>query len=114
VRNAIVHTPPEAAITVAARRRDGRGVVEVRDEGPGMPPEQVARAFERFYRADPGRARDRGGSGLGLAIVRAVAAAHRGTATLVSTPGVGTTVTVEVPVPAASLATATGGADIDG
>jgi two-component system OmpR family sensor kinase len=114
VRNAIVHTPPEAAITVAARRRDGRGVVEVRDEGPGMPPDQAARAFERFYRADPGRARDRGGSGLGLAIVRAVAAAHRGTATLVSAPGAGTTVTVEVPLPAASLATVTEGADVDG
>jgi two-component system, OmpR family, sensor kinase len=114
VRNAIVHTPPEAAITVAARRRDGRGVVEVRDEGPGMPLEQAARAFERFYRADPGRARDRGGSGLGLAIVRAVAAAHRGTATLVSAPGVGTTVTVEVPLPAASVAATTGGTGIDG
>ena len=114
VRNAIVHTPSDAAITVAARRREGRGIVEVRDEGPGMPPDQAARAFERFYRADPGRARDRGGSGLGLAIVRAVAAAHSGTATLVSSPGAGTTVTVEVPLPAPSLATVTGGADIDG
>ena len=114
VRNAIVHTPSDAAIIVAARRREGRGIVEVRDEGPGMPPDQAARAFERFYRADPGRARDRGGSGLGLAIVRAVAAAHSGTATLVSSPGAGTTVTVEVPLPAPSLATVTGGADIDG
>jgi two-component system, OmpR family, sensor kinase len=113
VRNAIVHTPPDAAITVAAHRRDGRGVVEVRDEGPGMAPDQAARAFERFYRADPGRARDRGGSGLGLAIVRAVAAAHRGSATLVSDPGVGTTVTVEVPLPAASLAATPAGAKPD-
>jgi two-component system, OmpR family, sensor kinase len=114
VRNAIVHTPPETAITVAACRRDGNGIVEVRDEGPGMPPDQAARAFERFYRADPGRARDRGGSGLGLAIVRAVAVAHRGSATLVSAPGVGTTVTIEIPLPAASLAIVTGGIDADG
>ena len=98
VRNALVHTPADAAVTVVARRHGDRGVVEVRDDGPGMDADQAARAFERFYRADPGRARDRGGSGLGLAIVRAVAGAHGGTATLRSTPGEGTVVTVELPL----------------
>ncbi|HKY65757.1 MAG TPA: ATP-binding protein, partial [Acidimicrobiales bacterium] len=58
----------------------------------------AARAFERFYRADPGRARDRGGSGLGLAIAQAVARAHGGRATLDSIVGAGTTVRVDVPL----------------
>ena len=114
VRNAIVHTPAGSAVTVTARRQGGRGVVEVRDAGPGMPPDRAARAFERFYRADPGRARDRGGSGLGLAIVQAVAAAHGGAATLVSSAAAGTTVTVELPLPAASLAAVPGPSDDGG
>jgi two-component system OmpR family sensor kinase len=73
-------------------------VVEVMDNGPGMTRDQAGRAFERFYRADPGRARDRGGSGLGLAIVQAVTLAHGGGATLASVPGEGTTVRVELPL----------------
>ena len=98
VRNALVHTPGDAAITVTSRRDGGRGVVEVRDTGPGLDSEHAARAFERFYRGDPGRARDTGGSGLGLAIVRAVAMAHGGSASLDSAPGRGTTVRVEIPL----------------
>ncbi len=98
VRNALVHTPGDAAVTVTSRRRGEHGVVEVRDAGPGLDADRAARAFERFYRGDPGRARDTGGSGLGLAIVRAVAVAHGGTATLTSAPGEGTAVSVEIPL----------------
>jgi two-component system, OmpR family, sensor kinase len=98
VRNALVHTPATATITVAARREGERAVVEVADDGPGMTSDQARRAFERFYRADPGRARDRGGSGLGLSIVQAVALAHGGSATLASAPGEGTEVRVELPL----------------
>ena len=98
VRNALVHTPAWATITVAARGEGERAVVEVSDDGPGMVPDQAARAFERFYRVDPGRSRDRGGSGLGLAIVQAVAVAHGGQAVLTSAPGEGTTVRVELPL----------------
>ncbi|MGH9263014.1 MAG: sensor histidine kinase, partial [Acidimicrobiales bacterium] len=87
-----------ATITVAARREGERAVVEVADDGPGMTSDQAGRAFERFYRADPGRARDRGGSGLGLSIVQAVALAHGGSATLASAPGEGTDVRVELPL----------------
>jgi two-component system OmpR family sensor kinase len=72
-------------------------VAEVADDGPGMTAEQATHAFDRFYRADPGRARDRGGSGLGLAIVEAIAQAHGGRATLATAPGAGTTVRVELP-----------------
>jgi two-component system OmpR family sensor kinase len=98
VRNALVHTLATATITVAARREGEMAVVEVMDNGPGMTRDQAGRAFERFYRADPGRARDRGGSGLGLAIVQAVTLAHGGGATLASVAGEGTTVRVELPL----------------
>jgi two-component system, OmpR family, sensor kinase len=102
LRNALVHTPPSATIRVSVRREPGGGpaVAEVADDGPGMTSDQAAHAFDRFYRADAGRARDSGGSGLGLAIVEAIAAAHGGRATLVTAPGSGTTVRVELPATA--------------
>jgi two-component system OmpR family sensor kinase len=97
IGNALVHTPPGTPVEVRTAREDGRAVLEVHDEGPGMPQEVAERAFERFYRADPARSRHRGGSGLGLAIVQATVAAHGGTVALRSAPGQGTTVRVELP-----------------
>ena len=114
VRNAIVHTPAGSAVTVTAPAAGRPGSRRGARRGSGHAPDRAARAFERFYRADPGRARDRGGSGLGLAIVQAVAAAHGGTATLVSSATAGTTVTVELPLPAASLAAVPGPSDDGG
>lgn len=98
VANALVHTGPTASVEVRLRQEGGGAVLEVVDDGEGMSPEVVARAFERFFRADPARARHRGGSGLGLAIVDATVAAHGGTVGLRSAPGEGTTVRVELPV----------------
>src|SRR5207237_3756707 len=60
--NARIHTPPSAAVRVAIRSEDSEVVLDVADDGPGMTPEQASRAFERFYRADPSRARRRGGT----------------------------------------------------
>jgi two-component system OmpR family sensor kinase len=73
-------------------------VVEVVDHGGGMAPDVAARAFERFYRADPSRSRHRGGSGLGLAIVDAVVGAHGGAVSIDSAPGAGTTVRIALPL----------------
>ena len=53
-------------------------MIEVRDHGPGVPDEEAARIFERFYRADTSRTRETGGSGLGLAIVAAIVGSHSG------------------------------------
>lgn len=97
VANAVVHTDPDVPVTISVRHVDDRVVVEVRDEGPGMPADVVERVTERFYRADPARSRRRGGSGLGMAIVDAAVAAHGGTVRIDSTEGRGTTVTVELP-----------------
>lgn len=99
VGNALVHTPPGTPIDLAARVTDSSVVVTVTDHGPGMPPDVAAKVTERFYRADPGRARARGGSGLGMAIVDAAVSAHGGSVTVASEVGSGTTVTVTLPRP---------------
>ena len=78
--NAVRHTPPGAAIELRLRTRGGDAVVEVADDGPGIPAEMREQIFDRFVRGDgPADTAPRGGSGLGLAIVRAVAASHGGT-----------------------------------
>ncbi|MER7873435.1 HAMP domain-containing sensor histidine kinase [Streptomyces solisilvae] len=86
--NARTHTPAGTRITVRLAPA-GEDWVEfsVADDGPGVPESLQDEVFERFARADPGRARTAGGTGLGLAIVRAVTAAHGGTVTLTSRPG---------------------------
>jgi len=98
VGNALVHTAPGTPVSLRATRVDGQAVVEVRDEGPGMAPDVAARAFERFYRADPSRSRHRGGTGLGLSIVDATMAAHGGSVELDTRPGAGTTVRIRLPL----------------
>jgi two-component system OmpR family sensor kinase len=100
--NVRAHTPPQAPAQVTLRHEGERAFVEVADSGPGLPPEQAARVFERFYRADPSRSRDRGGSGLGLAIVAAIAEAHGGRARVESRPGSGARFTVSLPAPASA------------
>jgi signal transduction histidine kinase len=78
--NAARHTPPGAQIGLALRKEAGDAVVEVTDDGPGIPPQLRAQIFDRFVRGDgPADTAVGPGSGLGLAIVRAVAAAHAGT-----------------------------------
>jgi two-component system OmpR family sensor kinase len=75
-------------------------VFEVADEGPGLAPDEAARVFERFYRADPSRTRSSGGSGLGLSIVAALVAAHGGTVDVQTGPGRGAVFRVLLPLPA--------------
>jgi two-component system, OmpR family, sensor kinase len=96
VGNARVHTPAGTPVRLRAAVEGGRAVVEVTDAGPGMDPAVAARAFERFFRADPSRSRSHGGTGLGLSIAQAVVTALGGRVTLASTPGRGTTVRVEL------------------
>jgi two-component system, OmpR family, sensor kinase len=77
--NAVRHTPPGSAIELRLRAAGNDAVVEVADDGPGVPPELRDQAFDRFVRGEgPADTASRGGSGLGLAIVRAVASSHGG------------------------------------
>jgi two-component system OmpR family sensor kinase len=101
--NVRAHTPPGTAATVRVDQVGEEAEVEVRDTGPGMPAEEARHVFERFYRADPARARTSGGSGLGLSIVAAIVAAHSGTVSATSAPGLGMTVTVRIPMSTVEL-----------
>jgi two-component system, OmpR family, sensor kinase len=100
--NVSTHTPPGTVATIVAEESDGTVVVEVDDDGPGVPAGEIPRLFDRFYRASAPSARP--GSGLGLAIVSAVAAAHGGTAEarLNEPHGLRITLTVPAASPAAA------------
>jgi len=80
-------------------RRAGQVVLEVADDGIGIPSEALPRIFERFYRVDKGRSREEGGTGLGLAIVKHVAQVHDGRVEVESEIGQGTTFRVRLPLP---------------
>ena len=98
VSNVRRHTPAGTEVTVRASRRDGAGVLEVADRGPGMTQEQAAQVFDRFYRVDKARSRAMGGAGLGLSIVASIAEAHGGQATVTTAVGQGTTFAVAIPL----------------
>jgi two-component system OmpR family sensor kinase len=106
VSNALTHTPASATVRVRVGTDGATAVLEVADDGPGLTPEDAARVFERFYRADPSRTRSSGGTGLGLSIVAALVAAHGGTVEVDTNPGRGATFRVRLPVSAAGPATA--------
>jgi signal transduction histidine kinase len=111
--NVRAHTPPGTPVIVRVFPAGGGAVLEVSDAGPGMSPQDAARAFDRFHRGARGGAADdprtanagagtgaggSAGSGLGLSIVQAIAAAHGGYAQLRTAPGAGTTVHLWIPV----------------
>ncbi|KAA0940377.1 sensor histidine kinase [Streptomyces apricus] len=95
--NAAVHTPPGTEVSVEVSAASGAAVVRVTDTGPGVPAADRERVFDRFYRIDKARSRDRGGSGLGLAVARSLVRAHGGEIDVVSRPGA-TAFTLTVPV----------------
>ncbi|HEX4578698.1 MAG TPA: HAMP domain-containing sensor histidine kinase [Candidatus Dormibacteraeota bacterium] len=102
VRNALVHTPPATPLEITLGAGGASAIIEVVDHGPGIPPENAQRIFERFQRVDPERSRDQGGSGLGLSIVAAVVAAHGGSIRVQQTAGGGATFRIELPLMVAS------------
>ena len=91
------HTPAGTRVHVSVERDGGNVLVRVADDGPGLDPTTAEHVFERFYRADPARARATGGTGLGLAIVAAIMQAHDGTVAVSSNPGEGATFTITMP-----------------
>jgi two-component system phosphate regulon sensor histidine kinase PhoR len=97
VDNAVKYCPMGARILVSATEDEGRVRLVVSDTGPGIAAEHLTRVFERFYRVDAGRSRERGGTGLGLAIVKHLVESMGGTVEVDSQVGRGTTFRVEWP-----------------
>lgn len=94
VANAIAVSPPSAVVVVGLGLGDGEARISVTDAGPGIPPEEHERIFERGVRLHP----QRPGEGIGLAVARAVADSHGGRLSVVSTPGAGATFTLALPL----------------
>ncbi|WP_405868312.1 sensor histidine kinase [Streptomyces sp. NBC_00005] len=95
--NAAVHTPVGTEVSVSVSAGTDTASVRVADAGPGIPPADRERVFDRFYRVDKARSRDRGGSGLGLAVATSLVCAHGGTIALTGEPGA-TVFTVTLPL----------------
>jgi signal transduction histidine kinase len=98
VDNALKYTPEGGRVTVTAAVRDGEAVLEVSDTGPGVPPAEQPRIWERLYRADASRSQR--GLGLGLSLVRAIVEAHGGKAEIRSAPVGGAVFTLRLPLAA--------------
>lgn len=96
--NALYHTPENGLVTVQMEKMPQNLQIRVIDNGEGLPPEQLPHVFDRFYRTDAARNREKGSAGLGLAIVKAIVEAHGGMVTAVS-PGKdqGSTFTISLP-----------------
>jgi signal transduction histidine kinase len=96
--NAFKFTPRGGTIELTIEPSDGGVLMQVRDSGAGIPPEQLPRIFEKFYQADNQGSAHAKGTGLGLAIAKQIVDAHGGTISCDSTPGVGTVFTITLPV----------------
>lgn len=98
--NAAVHTPAGTSVSLAVSVTSDAALVRVADAGPGIPAADRDRVFDRFYRVDKARSRDRGGSGLGLSVARGLVEAHGGSLGLEREEGL-TVFTVGLPLRAA-------------
>lgn len=88
--NAIKFSPDNSVIIMETTEKNGKVFVSVKDHGEGIPKESISKIWERFYKTDASRGRDRKGTGLGLSIVKEIINAHQQHIDVVSTPGVGT------------------------
>ncbi|HVU18849.1 MAG TPA: ATP-binding protein [Candidatus Didemnitutus sp.] len=103
--NALKYTPKGSRVELAATAPPaGEIEIAVRDNGPGIPPDDLPHIFERFYRVDKGRSRETGGTGLGLSIVKHLVLLHGGRVWAESTVGEGTAIVIRLPrnLPAAA------------
>ena len=95
--NAVKYNKPGGTIDLSVRSENGRVVINVSDTGIGISADDLPYVFERFFRVDKSRSREKGGSGLGLAIVKKIAEDHGGTVSAESNPGTGSTFRIILP-----------------
>ncbi|WP_417081054.1 sensor histidine kinase [Mobilibacterium timonense] len=98
IENAIKYNVEGGSVTINTSRDNEKAVIEVADSGIGIPAEDQERVFERFYRVDKSRSKERGGTGLGLSIVKHATMDLGGEIELESAPGKGTTIRVRLPI----------------
>jgi len=98
IDNAIKYTPEGGAVTLSVERLNGTALFRVKDTGIGIPPEDLNKVFDRFYRVDKARSREIGGTGLGLSIAKWIAEMHRGKIGVQSELDKGSVFTVELPI----------------
>lgn len=98
IDNAVYYNRPSGEIQIAGVQENGSFVLSIADTGEGIPPADIHRIFERFYRVDKARARDSGGTGLGLAIVRHAIESQGGTITVTSKLGSGSRFSIHLPI----------------
>jgi two-component system phosphate regulon sensor histidine kinase PhoR len=98
IDNALKYSGENSTVEINAKLEDDKVVIEVKDDGVGIPEEDLPRVFERFYRVDKARSRELGGTGLGLAIVKHLVQALNGTVEADSVVDEGTTITIRLPL----------------
>ena len=97
ISNALAYTPGGGHIAVEYRMREGHVEIKVRDDGPGIPEEDISHLFERFYRVDKSRSKKTGGMGIGLAITKAIVKMHGGEISAENQTGQGAVFTINLP-----------------
>lgn len=108
ISNAIQYSPANSRVGIGVSSSDGVVEIAVTDQGVGIPEDELDRVFERFFRSDPARSRNTGGSGLGLSIVKHVVQNHGGDIRVWSQPGSGSTFTIRLPEASHAAATPLG------
>ena len=98
VSNAVKYTKDGGRIRMTAGEKAGNVWCAVKDNGIGIPKDDVTKVFDRFYRVDKARSRESGGTGLGLSIAKEIVARHNGSIDLESREGKGTKITMWLPV----------------
>ncbi|GAB4537326.1 MAG: ATP-binding protein [Pleurocapsa sp.] len=98
LENALQYTPEGGTVNLHLHKHNRVAVIRIRDTGIGIPPEQISRVFDRFWRADKARSRREGGTGLGLAIAQAIAQRHGGKIAVTSQVNVGSCFQVKIPI----------------
>ncbi|AEE96104.1 integral membrane sensor signal transduction histidine kinase [Mahella australiensis 50-1 BON] len=98
IDNALKYTPEGGKVDVCLRKKDGEALIEVVDNGMGIPRADLPYIFDRFYRVDKARSRATGGTGLGLSIAQKIAYLHKGTINVESSEGEGTRFSIKLPL----------------